>query len=336
GIHYTFIADSCSQCWWSLETLTGCDVTINNSIIRGSCVRMFGSNTINISGIEDYTMHSNLIVPLNDRYLEYNNTYVYWWNWYPFDDVVFNIDSCSFGEMIGRGNSEIYATNCFHDGATIMLGSGGDAFVSFVDGISHSYVGTFKNSTFLLVNSNITPLWPYQATNIAHDNSYLLAVNSSFEYEPEAMDSSLAMFTLIDSLPDHTIGEIIEITGSAWIDPGEQSSITFDNYKIHYASEGSTDWTLIEESINQISHDILAEWNTSGLEEGNYDLKLTILDSAGDSLMAFRPVTLLPDTGIGEEISSYKAELLGNYPNPFKPSGAGHSPTTTISFELNT
>ena len=27
---------------------------------------------------------------------------------------------------------------------------------------------------------------------------------------------------------------------------------------------------------------------------------------------------------------------LSNYPNPFKPSGAGHSPTTTISFELNT
>ncbi|MCK4311739.1 MAG: T9SS type A sorting domain-containing protein [Candidatus Cloacimonetes bacterium] len=27
---------------------------------------------------------------------------------------------------------------------------------------------------------------------------------------------------------------------------------------------------------------------------------------------------------------------LQNYPNPFNPSGAGHSPETTISFELNT
>ncbi len=327
GIHYTFIADSCSQCWWSLETLSGCDVTINNSIIRGSCVRMFGSNILNINGIENYTMHSNLIVPLSDRNLEYNNTYVYWWNWYPFDDVVFNIDSCSFGEMIGRGNSEIYATNCFHDGATIMLGSGGDAFVSFVDGIGHSYVGTFKNSTFLLVNSSITPMWPYQSTNIAHDNSYLLAVNSSFEFEPVAIDSALVMFALIDSLPDHIVGETIEISGSAWIDSGEQNPITFNNYKLHYAPEGSFDWILIDESTIQVSHDVLSEWNTSGLSEGNYDLKLTILDSAGNSLIAFRPVTLLENIGVSEEIISGKIELLGNYPNPF-------NPTTTISFSV--
>ncbi len=329
GIHYTFIADSCSRCWWSLETLTGCDVTVSNSIIRGSCVRMFGSSTLNISGIEDYTMHSNFVVPLDDRNLEYHNTYVYWWNWYPFDDVVFNIDSCSFGEMIGRGHSEIHATNCFHDGATIMLGSGGDAFVSFVDGISHSYVGTFTNSTFLFVNSSITPMWPYQSTNIAHDTSHLLAVNSSFEYEPEAVDSALVMFALVDSLPDYAIGETIGISGSAWIESGEQNPITFDCYKLHYALAGSPNWTLIEESIYQVSHDVLAEWNTSGLNEGGYDLRLTILDSAGDSLIAFRPGTLLPCAGVGEKPFSCKTELVGNYPNPF-------SSSTTISFNLTT
>ncbi|MCD4829965.1 MAG: T9SS type A sorting domain-containing protein [Candidatus Cloacimonetes bacterium] len=327
GIYYTFIADSCSQCWWSLETLTGCDVTINNSIIRGSCVRMFGENTISISGIEDYAMHSNLIVPLDDRNLVYNNTYVFWWNWYPFDDVVFNIDSCSFGEMIGRGNSEIYATNCFHDGATIMLGSGGDALVSFVDGISHSYVGTFNNSTFLFVNSTVTPMWPYQSTNIAHDNSYLLAVNSSFEYEPEAMDSALAMFALLDSLPDYEVGDTIEISGSAWIEPGEQSSITFDSYTVHYAPVGTNDWTLIEESTDQVSHDVLAEWDTSDVVDGDYDLMLTISDSAGDSLIALRAITLLESSGVGDDVSSVKTELLGNYPNPFNPS-------TTIAFSL--
>ncbi|MCK4255955.1 hypothetical protein KAX35_03625, partial [candidate division WOR-3 bacterium] len=75
GIGYTFIADSCSQCWWSLETLPGCNVTINNSTIRGSCVRMFGSDTFNINGIENYTYHSSLTVPLSDRYLKYIDTY---------------------------------------------------------------------------------------------------------------------------------------------------------------------------------------------------------------------------------------------------------------------
>ena len=319
GIGYTFIADSCSQCWWSLETLPGCNVTINNSIIRGSCVRMFGTDTVNINGIENYVYHSNLTVPLSDRHLEYINTYVYWWNWYPFEDIVFNIDSSSFGEMIGRGNSETYATNCFHDVATIMLGSGGNAFVSFTDGISLSYVGTFENSTFLLVNCNISPIWPYQSTNIAHANSYLLAVNSSFEYEPEAMDSALAMFTAIDSLSDNTVGTTVSISGSAWIDAGPQSTITFDRYKIYWMHAGDSVWTFIDESTDMVHHDTLAIWNTTSLSAGEYKLRLTIWDSATDSLTAFKTITLENGTGINERNTLPEGFALPqNCPNPFE------------------
>ncbi len=36
-----------------------------------------------------------------------------------------------------------------------------------------------------------------------------------------------------------------------------------------------------------------------------------------------------------ENIVHYQISLMQNYPNPFKPSGAGHSPTTTISFQLS-
>ena len=329
GIYYTFIADSCTQCWWSLETLPGCDVTINNSIIRGSCVRMFGSDTFNIIGIDNYTYHSNLTVPLDDRQLDYIGTYVYWWNWYPFDDVVFNIDSCSFGEMIGRGESETYATNCIHDGATIMLSAGDNAFVSFVDGRSYSFVGTFKGGTFLFVNSSITPLWPYQSTNLAHDSSRILAVNSYFEYEPEAMDSALVMFTSIDSLSGNTVGTSLDVLGSAWIDAGPQNPVTFDRYKLYWAAYGDSIWALIEDSTVQIYHDILAVWNTSGLSEGNYDLRLIIWESEGDSLTAFKTITLLENTGMDETgINPGGAIFLQNYPNPF-------SKSTVIGYQLS-
>ena len=328
NIHYTFIADSCTQCWWSLETLPGCDVTINNSIIRGSCVRMFGSDTINIDSIQNYTFHANLDVALGDRHLEYNNSYIYWWNWYPYENVVFNIDSCSFGEMIGSGESKTYATNCIHDGATIMLSAGDSAFVSFADGISYSFVGTFKGGTFLFVNSSIIPLWPYQSTNLAHDSSRLLAVNSYFEYEPEAMDSALVMFAAIDSLSNNTVGTTVDVIGSAWIDAGPLNPVTFDRYKLYWAAYGDSIWALIKDSTVQIYHDILAEWNTSGLIEGEYDLRLIILNSAGDSLTGFKTITLLENTGMDETgIYPGGTMLLQNYPNPF-------NSYTTICYQL--
>ncbi len=43
----------------------------------------------------------------------------------------------------------------------------------------------------------------------------------------------------------------------------------------------------------------------------------------------------VPITGAEDNVLCHKIELIGNYPNPFKPSGAGHSPTTTISFNIS-
>ncbi|MCK4226754.1 T9SS type A sorting domain-containing protein [candidate division WOR-3 bacterium] len=300
GIGYTFVVDTCWRCWWSLETWPGCSVIVNNSQIRGSCLRIPGSDTFNVYGIADYNFHPDLTVPLGDRHLEYINTYVFWWNWYPMENTVFNIDSCVFGEMIGRGNSKTYATRCTHDGATISLSVEDTAFVSFVDGVGQAFVSSWDKATLLLVNTSIIPLWPYQSTNIAHGHSYLLAVNSYFEYTPEAMDTALVMVTAIDSPPVGIIDSIIDIYGSAWIDVGPLNSITFDRYRLYWTPDGGSNWTLIEESTSQVIDSILGIWNTSGMSEGEYDLRLTIWDNVGDSLTAFGDMTLM-SSGIEKE-----------------------------------
>ena len=49
---------------------------------------------------------------------------------------------------------------------------------------------------------------------------------------------------------------------------------------------------LIAESTGEIHHDILGTWNTLGMDEGDYDLRLTLWDSVGDSLTAFKSVTM--------------------------------------------
>ncbi len=295
GIGYTFLADACSRCWWSLETFPGCSVTINNSIIRGSCLRIPGSDTVNVSDIANYAMHLDLLVPLEDRHVEYINTYVYWWNWYPMETTVFNIDACIFGEMIGRNRSETYATNCIHDGATVTLCVEDSAFLSFIDGASYAFMSSWDRATFLLVNSTVVPLWPYQSTNLAHGHSYLLAVNSYFDYIPEALDTSLVMVAAIDSPFIGLVDHAIAIFGSAWIDAGPSSAIGFDRYGVYWTPESGSTWTLIEESTTEFYNDTLAVWNTAGMNQGDYDLRLTLWDDAGDSLTAFGKMSLHTD-----------------------------------------
>ncbi|MCD4848286.1 MAG: T9SS type A sorting domain-containing protein [Candidatus Aegiribacteria sp.] len=315
GIGFTFIVDQCSRCWWSLESQPGSSVTINNSVIRGSCVRIPGSNTVNIQNIENNSYFSHLLVPLEDRLLEYNNTYVYWWNWYPMENTIFNIDSSIFGELIGRGVSETYATNCVHDGATICLSVTDSAFVSFADGTSLAFISSFERGTMLLTNSSVTPMWPYQSTNIAHDHSAILAVNSYFEYEPYALDTALVMVTSIDGPLSGQIDDSIDITGSAWMDTGEYNPVVFDRYTVSWAENGSSDWTVIVESNSQAYNEIIATWNTSGMNEGEYDLQLTLYSSTEDSLTAPADITLYP-LGIEETLGRSNGSYL-YYPNPF-------------------
>ena len=276
---------------------------------------MPGSNTVNIQDIENNSYFSYLTVPLEDRLLEYNNTYVYWWNWYPMENTVLNIDSSVFGELIGRGVSETYATNCVHDGATISLGVEDSAFVSFAHGECLAYISSWDRGTMLLTNSSVTPTWPYQSTNIAHGHSSILAVNSYFEYEPYALDTALVMVSAIDGPLSGQIDDIIDIIGSAWMDTGEFNPAVFDRYSVSWAEDGGSDWMLIVESANQAYNEIIAAWNTSGMTEGEYDLQLTLYSSAGDSLTASADISLYP---LGIEDPGYQnRDRYLSYPNPF-------------------
>ena len=47
------------------------------------------------------------------------------------------------------------------------------------------------------------------------------------------------------------------------------------------------------------------------------------------------PDDMVHDAGTGGGIVPIVNELIGNYPNPFNPSGTGRSPTTTIEFSLD-
>lgn len=328
GINYSVIIDSCRQCWWSLESFPQSNVTIRNSTIRGCALRIPGNDSMFVKGISNYQLHANLTVPLTDRQLKFENTYITWWNWYPMDKTIFRMDSCLFSEMIGKGKSVTYATSSIHDGMTIMLGAIDTALVVYANGVSQAFVSSWDYSTLLLINSIVQPLRPYQSTNIAHKHSNMLCVNSKFVSLPFAMDTALVMFAAIDEIPPTQVSATITVRGSAWIHAGPFNPTKFKYYRLYWSPLFTSDWKLIRNSFLPISDTTLGVWSTSGLTSGNYLLRLTLFDDAGDSLTAYRGVALFNPTNVSDEVMIQPKEIfLENYPNPF-------SESTTIRFDI--
>ena len=89
---------------------------------------------------------------------------------------------------------------------------------------------------------------------------------------------------------------------------------------------------------------IVQEWANGGIENygfviralsGNKFSKFYSKEYSNPNLHPYLVVNYTP-VSISDNLIQETIINLQNYPNPFNPSGAGHSPETTISFELNT
>jgi hypothetical protein len=77
--------------------------------------------------------------------------------------------------------------------------------------------------------------------------------------------------------------------------------------------------------------------NNGFVIKANSNQKFSKFYSKEYSNTDYRPslVITFPDIDVDEQVVAGNIEFLRNYPNPFKPSGAGHSPVTTISFNIS-
>jgi len=344
GVGFRFVVDSCSRCWWSLETFSGCSIIVRNSEIRGSCVRLKGTDTTTVYGICNYNMH-DAILPLHDRHLEYDNTYVYWWNWYPLDNTVFYMDSCVFGELITKQEGRAYVTRSTHDGATVSLGTQDGSFLSFSDGVSEAFLNTFKRSTMFLENVRVTPLWPYQSLNIAHGHSEMLCVNCDFDSLPFAMDTAVVFYAAIDSMDTLEIGDIVEITGHAWLSTGMFYPFDFENFALRCSSHVDGSVFPLAESSVPVVDGLLGLWDTDGLAEGDYTLSLAVINSDSDSLVSKMDIRLSGMSISDSSPQTARPEVfeINAHPNPFNSAvsitvdcqGLINQPLTVEIFDLN-
>lgn len=106
-------------------------------------------------------------------------------------------------------------------------------------------------------------------------------------------------------------------------------SLDFQSPETGWMYLNSSSGVLTEGEADQIR----VSFYTSNLDTGTYFCNIVIDDDIRNETVV--PVTLIvSETGLEEELGINKTRLVGNFPNPFNPSGAGRSPTTTISFVL--
>ena len=329
GISYSISFDSCTGVMWGLESWQNSYIKVDSSFIS-IAFRIF--EDVTITNIEDYKFYLDLTFPFSDRFCQVYKSYLHMWFPYAYDTSVVYIDNCRYAESKTYNESEMYVTNTISDGFPSCTSPVDNGFLSFLDGICRTFSSSWFNATLLLNNTRFEPRPDYEVRyNIAHDESYFLAVNCTFidSLKPYAINAALVMFTAIDSLSGNIVGTTVDVLGSAWIDAGPQNPVTFDCYNLYWSPAGDSVWTLLEESTNQVNSDVLAIWNTTGLNIGEYDLRLMIKDSYGDSLTAYKTITLQNSTGTDEENTLPESNaLLQNYPNPFKS-------TTTIFFNIS-
>ena len=315
GVDIKVTFDSCTTVMWGFDSWPNSYINVYNSNFSSCAFRIF--EDVTITNFYDYTFHPSFSTPFTDRTFTLSNTYFHFWFPYVYDTAVVYIDSSQYAESKAHNNSKIYFTNTISDGFPSNTSPVDNGFISFIDGEMHTFCSVWNHAT--LYHSNVVVIPKPSASqerNIAHHKSYFLAINSFYEFEPEAFDTSLVMFTLIDTLDTIQIGNNINISGSAWIEAGPDNSpmITFDKYKLSYCLQSDTNWSLIDESISQVNHALLSTWNTTGLNQGNYLVKLTIWDNEGDSLSALRPITLIDTLTNINTINNHSD--INIYPNP--------------------
>jgi len=202
--------------------------------------------------------------------------------------------------------------------------SGTSMSTPFVAGLAGLILS--KNSTFTneevrnILRSTTDPVISSEYIGLGRINAY------------EAIQRELILITnLNSSLDDVTVGEIINITGTA-------NGTNFQRYTVEYGSDVyPVDWTLINESTLPVINGVLAIWDTSLVLDGSYTIKLTAVDVNNktsedrvvlnvDNVYITSPVE---DEFYGENIINITGTATGTFfENYTVEYGFGTSPTT--------
>jgi len=123
--------------------------------------------------------------------------------------------------------------------------------------------------------------------------SIMIIVNSQFPEDPVPSDTAIVFVACVTGPSSGRVNDTFPISGSAWIDKGYYNPQDFSFYQLFYRPTGDSTWIPIGDSqFTETRHATLGFWNTVGLAEGPYDVRLILKDLTGDSIEALKQVTL--------------------------------------------
>ncbi|MFN8155072.1 MAG: hypothetical protein U0Y08_12335 [Bacteroidia bacterium] len=298
GIGYSVQLDTCGSVWWALMPVNGSDVTISNSTIRAVGAWFQNGDSVNASGLVNNAVYSSFTAPLPDRNLHFNSCNVQTWSLYVFDTSYLHITGCILGEVGTQYKSVCFAENFLMDGSGGYFWATDTSFIISSLSSAMSIVRSERNGIFVFGYGTCNTNPP-----TALGSSVMIVVQSSVPQDPVAEESAVAWYANINGPASSFINTSVAIQGTAFIDQGPQGSwMDFQAYSLYYQQTGDTIWyPIVVDSSLEIRHGVLANWNTIGLAAGNYTLKLTLINTLGDSVDAQKAILLQPATiGINE------------------------------------
>lgn len=312
GIEYNVQISSSTNIKWGLMPLDGSDLTISNSEIRAIGLWFHGSDSSYISGLVNNSTYSDFTAPLSDRNLHLVNTSLQTWSLYVFDSKIIQIKGCILGEVGAFGTSKVTGESYWVDASGGYCFASDNSFYFNANVIATSFIRSERNAMMIFAYSTQS-----YGTPTAIGQSILILAQSTVPQDPIPFDKSVVCVVNIEQPSTITVNSTQPIIGSAWIDKTKSSPLMdFAHYRLYFQKNGDTNWVAITPEISiEKKHESLADWNTQGLEEGKYTLKLVLTDSWGNKIEAKKTITLQIEQY--HSVVKSKETNLAFYPNPF-------------------
>ncbi len=312
GIGYEVQLDTCTNVWWGMMPVNGSDVTISNSSVRAIGCWFQHGDSVNASGLVNNSLYSNFTAPLPDRNLQFSNCNVQTWSLYVFDSSYLHITGCILGEVGTQYTSMCLAENFLLDGSGGYFWATDTSVIVSSLSSAMSIIRSERHGIFVFGYGTCNSNPP-----TAIGQSVMIVVQSTMPQDPVAEEGAVVWYANINGPATAYTNSVIPVAGTAFIDQGPQGSwMDFEAYSLYFKAAGSLVWIpIVIDSALEVRHGVLADWNTSGLTAGSYELKLTLINNLGDSVDAQKGINLLPGvTGVEESAVSGLDVLV--FPNP--------------------